>query len=121
MMNFATSAGILLLTSASAMAATGVSGRVTVSPAHPGPQRIDESGSAPMQGASILILGAQRSVVAHATTDADGRFSVTVAPGEYSVEVDVGKARLPRCGTVPASVKDGEIAKVELECDSGMR
>ena len=98
MTNFGMLAGILLLTSSSAMAATGVSGRVTVSPAHPGPQRIDESGSAPMQGASILVLDAQRSVVAHATTDADGRFSVTLAPGEYSVEVDVGKARLPRYG-----------------------
>ena len=74
-----------------------------------------------MQGAWIRVLDAQRSVVAHATTDADGRFYVTVAPGEYSVEVDVGKARLPRCGTVQTSVKDGEIAKVELECDSGMR
>jgi hypothetical protein len=120
-MNLATIAGILLFAGANASAATGVSGRVTVSPAHPGPQRSDESGSAPMQGASILVLDAQRSVVAHATTDADGRFYVTVTPGEYSVEVDVGKARLPRCGTVQTSVKDGEIAKVELECDSGMR
>jgi hypothetical protein len=114
-------ATLLLLASANASAATGVNGRVMISPAHPGPQRIDESGSVPMQGASILVLDAQRSVVAHATTDVDGRFSVTVVPGEYSVEVDVGKARLPRCGTVLASVKDGEIAKVELECDSGMR
>lgn len=120
-MKLVTFAGALLLAGANATAATGVSGRVTISPAHPGPQRIGESGSAPMQGASILVLDAQRSVVAHATTDADGRFYVTVAPGEYSVEVDVGKARLPRCGTVQTSVKDGEIAKVELECDSGMR
>jgi len=112
---------LLLLASANASAATGVSGIVYVSPAHPGPQRIGESASAPMQGASIVILDAQRSVVAHATTNADGHFSVTVAPGEYSVEVDVGKARLPRCGTAQASVQDGQVAHVELACDSGMR
>lgn len=113
--------GILLLASANASAATGVSGRVTISPAHPGPQRVGESGSAPMQGASILILDAQRHIAARALSDADGHFSAIVAPGEYSVEVDVGTARLPRCGTVQASVRDGEFAKVELECDSGMR
>jgi hypothetical protein len=120
-MNIATFAGILLFVGANAAAATGVSGRVAISPAHPGPQRIDESGSAPMQAASILILDAQRSVVARATTDADGRFSVTVAPGDYSVEVDVGKARLPRCGAARASVLEGRVAEVTLECDSGMR
>ena len=74
-----------------------------------------------MQGASILVLDAQRSVVARAMTDADGRFSVTVAAGEYSVEVDVGKARLPRCGAAQASVREGRVADVTLECDSGMR
>jgi len=113
--------GIFLLASANASAATGVSGRVMISPAHPGPQRIGESGSAPMQGASIRVFDARRRVVAHATTDADGHFSVIVAPGEYAVEVDVGAAVLPRCGTAQASVKDGQVADVELDCDSGMR
>jgi hypothetical protein len=120
-MNLATIAGALLLAGANAAATTGVSGRVTISPAHPGPQRIGESGSAPMQGASILVLDAQRHVVARTVSDADGHFSAIVSPGEYSVEVDLGTARLPRCSTMRASVKDGEFAKVELECDSGMR
>ncbi len=50
-MNLATFAGALLLAGANATATTGVSGRVTISPAHPGPQRIGEPGSAPMRGA----------------------------------------------------------------------
>lgn len=121
MMNVGTLAGILLLTSASAMAATGVSGSVTVSPAHPGPQRIGESNRAPMRNASIRVLDAQRHVVAHAVTGTDGRFSVTLPSGDYSVEVDVGTAVLPRCGSAQANVQDGHVAEVQLECDSGMR
>lgn len=110
--------GILLLVGA---AATGVGGRVTVAPAHPGPQRIGEPGNAPMQKASIRLLDAHGRVVARSVTGADGRFSVFVPAGEYSVEVDVGAAVLPRCGSVHAIVRDGEMAEVELECDSGMR
>ena len=113
--------GILLLTSASAAAATGVSGAVRISPAHPGPQRVGESGSAPMPKARILVLDARGHVVARGITGADGRFSVFVPAGEYSVRVDVGAAVLPRCGTAQARVRDGEMADVEVECDSGMR
>lgn len=121
MTNFGTLAGFLMLTSAGAMAATGVSGSVTISPAHPGPQRIGEAGRAPMKDASIRVLDAHRRVVAHAVTGADGRFLVTVPPGDYSVEVDVGTAVLPRCRPVQASVESGHVAEVQVECDSGMR
>lgn len=116
-----TLAAILLFASANAMAVTGVRGSVTISPSHPGPQRIGESGNTPMRNALVQVLDAQRSVVAHAMTDADGRFAMMVAPGEYSVEVDVGTTMLPRCGAAHASVHDGHVADVELKCDSGMR
>jgi hypothetical protein len=120
-MNLKAIMGILLLASANAVAATGVSGVVYVSPAQPGPQRIGEPSRVPMRDASIQVLDTQRRVVARAVTGVDGRFSVTLPPGEYSVEVDVGTARLPRCGAAPASVREGQVADVELECDSGMR
>ena len=116
--------GLLLLASANAMTSsisTGISGTVHVSPAHPGPQRIGESGQKPMAGAKLRVLDANQRVVAHAVTDADGKFSVALAAGEYSVEVDTGGAALPRCGSADAKVQDGQIAQVELSCDSGMR
>ena len=116
--------GLLLLASANAMTSsisTGISGTVHVSPAHPGPQRIGESGQKPMAGAKLRVLDANQRVVAHAVTDADGKFSVALAAGEYSVEVDTGGAALPRCGSADAKVQDGQIVQVELSCDSGMR
>ena len=119
-----TLAKILLLACANASAATvptGVSGIVHRTPAHPGPQRIGESGRAPMVGAVVQVLDADHRVVARVTTGTDGRFSAAVPAGQYSVEVDVGAAVLPRCGTAEASVHDGQVTDVEIECDSGMR
>lgn len=116
--------GLLLLATANAVAApitTGISGSVHISPAHPGPQRIGDSGQKPMAGAKVQVLDANQRVVAQAVTDADGKFSIALAPGEYSVEVDTGGAVLPRCGTSEAKVQEGHVAQVELDCDSGMR
>jgi hypothetical protein len=117
-MNLVVCLGIALLAAAHV---TGVSGTVYIAPAHPGPQRIGESGRAPMSKASIIVYDAQHRVVARSITDASGRFAVTVSPGDYSVAVDVGAALLPRCATARASVQEGRMADVELECDSGMR
>jgi FlaG/FlaF family flagellin (archaellin) len=119
-----TLAKILMLACTNAMAAsisTGITGTVYVSPAHPGPQRVGESGRKPMSAAKVQVLDANRRVVAHAVTDADGKFSVALAAGEYSVEVDTGGAALPRCGSAEANVQDGHVAQIELSCDSGMR
>jgi hypothetical protein len=117
-------AKILLLTCAGASAeamTTGVSGTVHISPAHAGPQRIGESGRAPMAGAAVQVRNANNRVVAHVVTGADGQFSASVPPGEYQLKVDVGSAVLPRCGEAHAIVQEGHVAQIELECDSGMR
>jgi hypothetical protein len=94
---------------------------VRITPAHPGPQRIGESGRAPMVGAAVQVRGADHRVVARVVTGADGKFSAAVPPGDYQIEVDVGSAKLPRCGEAHAIVQEGHVAQVELECDSGMR
>jgi hypothetical protein len=123
-MNRKAFAVLLLLAGTNAMSApisTGISGTVYVSPAHPGPQRIGESGQKAMAGAKVQVLDANQRVVAHAVTDADGKFSVALAAGEYTVEVDTGGAALPRCGSADANVQDGQVAQIELSCDSGMR
>jgi len=123
-MNRKAFAGLLLVACANAMAApmaTGITGIVRISPAHPGPQRVGEPGHKPMAGAKVQVLDANQRVVARAVTDADGKFSVALGAGEYSVEVDTGGAALPRCGSADAEVRDGHVVQVELSCDSGMR
>ena len=118
-----TLAKIVLLTcmSASAPITSGVSGIVHVSPSRPGPARIGEPDSAPMAGVKVLARDASHSVVGRATTGADGRFSIALPAGEYWFGIDTGGAALPRCGEAHAIVRGGEVASVELDCDSGMR
>ena len=123
-MNTAALATTLLLACAGASAdavTTGVSGTVHIAPAHAGPQRIGESDRAPMAAATVQVRNADNRVVARVVTGADGQFSASVPPGEYQLKVDVGNARLPRCGEARAIVQEGHVANVELECDSGMR
>ena len=111
----------MLGAAAQAGSMTGVSGTVRMSPSHPGPQRIGESAHAPMAGAAVQVRNADGKVVAHAVADESGHFTIAVQAGEYSVEVDIGSAILPRCGSVDVVVRDGELAQADLDCDSGMR
>lgn len=115
---------VLLLTCVIAPAdvmTTGVSGTVRLAPSHPGPQRIGDSARAPMAGAVVQVREANEGVVARVVTGVEGRFSAPLPPGEYTLEVEVGPAVLPRCGKAQAIVREGHISPVELECDSGMR
>ena len=117
-------ATIFLLACAGASAGTmttGVRGIVHIAPAHGGPQRIGESGRAPLADANVLVLTADHRAVAHVVTGADGQFSAAIPPGEYQLKVDVGNAVLPRCAEARAIVQEGHVEQVELECDSGMR
>jgi hypothetical protein len=56
-------------------------------------------------------------VVAHATTDDDGRYRIVVAPGDYVVSADAGMS----CELMDASVTDGVFATVDIPCDTGIR
>ena len=111
----------LMIVAAAEAPATGLEGNVRISPAHPGPQRIGESAHAPMAGAAVQVRNAAGKIVARAVADDAGHFTIAVPAGEYSVEVDVGNAALPRCGTVDVVVQEGQLAQAVLDCDSGMR
>jgi hypothetical protein len=120
-MNTGIGAIIGLMMVAGTPATTGVSGSVRMSPAHPGPQRIGESAHAPMAAAAVQVRNADGKVVARAVADESGHFTIAVPAGQYSVEVDVGNAALPRCAVVDVIVQEGQLAQADIDCDSGMR
>jgi len=104
---------------------SGINGRVLVGPTCPGPTRIDSSdncGDKPYQTVVqvVLVQGSERSVFTYAETDRDGRFSVALPPGNYSLQPRGGSV-FPRCGVVDITVKADMVLGYELLCDSGIR
>jgi carboxypeptidase family protein len=74
----------------------------------------------PMAGYKVEVRAKDgATVVATATTGADGRYSLTVAPGDYTI---ITKGGIPPTDqrhdfTAPA----GETATVDLQIDTGVR
>jgi hypothetical protein len=57
------------------------------------------------------------TVVARATTDADGRFRIEVEPGEYVVTAEAGMS----CELMDVRVAEGSYVDLDVPCDSGIR
>ena len=91
-----------------------------VSPAHPGPTREGVANSKPLAATTFVVTN-QTGAVTEFTTDDQGRFKVSVPPGHYSVSVKGRKGGIGRFGPFEVDVTEGQTAKVEWRCDSGMR
>jgi hypothetical protein len=98
---------------------TGIEGVITISPAKPGPVRVD-SASAPLANAAFAVEN-QSGEVTLFTTDDQGRFRTSLAPGHYKVSLK-GKTRgIGRYGPFEVDVVAGKMTKVHWQCDSGLR
>jgi hypothetical protein len=99
--------------------ATGIEGSISVSPIHPGPTRKGETDSGPLANVAFEIVKAD-NVVATFTTDAKGRFQVSVPPGSYTVRMRERK-KIGGCGERTVEVTASGFAKLDWNCDTGMR
>ena len=63
---------------------TGIEGVITVGPTHGGPVRPGMISSRPLAN-TTFIVGNENGAVAEFTTDEQGRFKVSLAPGHYTV------------------------------------
>ena len=102
-------------------AESGVSGTVTVSPARPGPQRAGEPGTRPLSGVEVQLRGAAGTIVARANADTNGGFRILAPAGQYELHIETHRGRYPRCQDKSVEVAHGQIAHVDIACDSGMR
>lgn len=59
-------------------------------------------------------------VFARTESAVNGRFRVSLPPGEYVVHAN-GGTMLPRCGDVSITVESNTYAKVDISCDTGIR
>lgn len=116
----AIAAGPVAIAADNAGVVSGVTGRVTVSPAGPGAQRMGNPASAPLGGKDVRMIDDSGTLAGQATTAPDGRFAIYVPAGAYELRVVVNGA-FPRCKAAPVSVRQGQLTAIDLACDSGMR
>ena len=96
---------------------SGIRGTILAGPACPGPARLDSPcPDRPVAMAVEVVSGT--TVAATFTTDAAGTFSVTVAPGTYTLR---SKSGLPALRSSTVVVVDGRFTDVELHADTGIR
>jgi hypothetical protein len=70
--------------------------------------------------ANVVVSSPQGKKVAGARSGDDGRFSVSVPPGDYVITV-ADLQGIPFAKPVSVSVPDGEFVEVTVSVDSGIR
>jgi hypothetical protein len=97
---------------------TGLEGLITISPTHPGPTREGIPNSGPLAN-TVFVVENEKGMVITFTTDDQGRFRVSLAPGHYTVRIKERQIR--GCGPTDVDVVEGKMTSVEWRCDTGMR
>ena len=99
---------------------SGIEGIITISPARPGPVRVDEAGSVPLANATFAVEDKDGEVASFATDDR-GHFRSALPPGHYKVSLTGRKSSIGHFGPFEADVVQGKMTNVQWECDSGIR
>jgi len=100
---------------------TGIQGRALAGPTCPvvsvnDPSCIDR----PLAGVTIIVLTANGTEAARATTDANGGFAFSLPPGPYTLEPGPAEGILRGSGPIPVVVGDGVVI-VDVPYDTGIR
>ena len=101
--------------------ATGVRGLVLVGPSCPVEKMPPDGKCAPHPLETALVVSADGKEVAQGTSGTDGRFSFTLAPGEYHIALAKNAAIFPRIAPRDFVVTHAGFTEVTLEADSGIR
>jgi hypothetical protein len=103
---------------ATTMPTSEVHGTITAGPSCPVEQVGNPCPPSPVS-ARVEIRDASRRVVATTTSRRDGRYSVRVPAGAYSVVVVT--ATMPSCPPKAIQVRAHAAVKADVTCDSGIR
>jgi len=102
---------------------TGISGSVSLGPTcplemmdSPNPECADK----PYRANLVLITSEWGRIVKNFSSDAEGKFAISVSPGEYVIRSEIPNT-LPYCTTDPFQVLTGTTTVALVHCDSGIR
>jgi hypothetical protein len=106
-------------------ARTGLRGRTLMGPMCPGPARLDRRCPDRPFAADIEIVDAAGKRIIKARSDDEGRYEVSLPPGQYTVRLllDESVPLFQRASTEPiaVTVAAGEVVEADLHLDTGMR
>jgi len=104
--------------------ATGVRGRVTAGPTCPVERDPPDPACAdrPVAGAVLIFRDGAGTEIARVTSDADGTFAVTLAPGSYGLTAEPVEGLMGTPGPMDVEVAAGQpTAELVVSYDTGIR
>ncbi len=99
---------------------TGLEGVITVSPIRGGPSRADIPDSGPLANVAFVVEN-EKGAVTSFTTDDQGQFRISLAPGHYTVSREGKKGGFGKFGPFEVDVATGKMTRVQWTCDTGIR
>jgi hypothetical protein len=99
---------------------TGLEGVITVSPIRGGPSRADIPDSGPLANVAFVVEN-EKGAVGSFTTDDQGQFRISLAPGHYTVSREGKKGGVGKFGPFEIDVVAGKMTRVQWKCDTGIR
>jgi hypothetical protein len=100
---------------------SGVRGAVVSGPQCPVETIENPCPDLPVSGIVVSVTAPDGSATTETRTDAEGRFKVAVAPGEYVVQPVVDGGGVTFAKPVQVIVSDGRFVQVTLHVDTGIR
>jgi hypothetical protein len=101
---------------------TGLAGRASAGPTCPVERPGDSAcGDRSVNGAVLVVKGANGAEVARVTTDASGLFWAGLAAGDYTLTPHPVQGLMGTAAPIPFNVKDGALTYVDVRYDTGIR
>lgn len=97
-----------------------VSGTVLAGPTCP-VERPDDPTCLPVAVAGRVDFVQNDEVVASQVIDTTGHYRLNLAPGSYTVRIDVGDTPFPSCPSLEVIVTQGVESTINFDCDTGIR
>jgi hypothetical protein len=110
--------GVVLAGCSSTAATYQVSGTALATPGCPVERPGEKCPPIPVVAPIVFLNGDNE--VARVTSSPDGRFTISLAAGSYSVQVQTPEGAPPTCPTTQVTVSTGPVT-IAIECDSGIR
>jgi|GEM_PF-1978767 len=95
-------------------------GRITLSPICPIERDPPDPNCAPKDYKTNVTARKNGQVVTSTTSDENGQYKFTLAPGEYQIEPTGGQI-IPSCNAETAVVSVSSTTTLDLSCDTGIR